>query len=145
MRLLRATHAHCSSGFGWNASVLLTSPTVMCCDWSGERKSTSLCVMRPSSRPPMRPLSVTGIPVNPNRFFASITSPTVLLADMTSGSRMKPCSYFCSLQDKMHEGNWMHHKNHKNKRLKILNTVHVHVCNQGKKNESKSTWQETWM
>ena len=54
----------------------------------------SRCVTRPTSRPPMLPFSVIGIPEKPYSLFASTMSPTVALGASTTGLRMKPCSYF---------------------------------------------------
>ena len=61
------------------------------------RKSTSRCVTSPTSFPPIAPVSVTGIPENPNEVFAPATSATVCAGDITSGLTIKPCLYFCRI------------------------------------------------
>ena len=64
---------------------------------SNVKKSTSRWVTSPTSRPPISPVSVTGIPENPNDVFAPATSATVWSGDITTGLTIKPCLYFCGI------------------------------------------------
>mmetsp|Transcript_40794 Transcript_40794/g.88369 ORF Transcript_40794/g.88369 Transcript_40794/m.88369 type:complete len:241 (+) Transcript_40794:764-1486(+) len=60
-------------------------------------KSQSRLVTRPRSLAPMRPLSVTGKPVKPKRFFNSSSSSKVMVGGTQTGSKIKPALYFFTL------------------------------------------------
>ena len=62
---------------------------------AGPIKSISRPVIRPIRRLPFLPDSVTGNPEKPCERAASCSCSTVWRGDITTGSVIKPCSYFC--------------------------------------------------